>query len=334
MSQHDMNIANADFPTFRGDLNLALAALASSSAGPTAPATTYPSQLWFDETSNLLMVRNEGNTAWITVCELDPAANVTRFRGRAIRAVDANGLTLQTDEGTDRVTLTDDGRLGVGGSPAASTILDVQSTTRGFRPPVMTSAQRTAIASPVAGVFVYDTNLSAYVYWDGTQWVTIGSADDAGCVLWFAMSTPPAGFLKANGAAVSRTTYSRLFGKIGTTWGAGDGSTTFNLPDLRGEFIRGWDDARGIDTGRAFASAQTSQNLSHTHTATTDSAGAHTHTVQGFIAGGSGLTGGSIANGTATTSSAGAHTHTLTTAASGGTEARPRNVAMLACIKF
>lgn len=112
MSQHDMNIANADFPTFRGDLNAALAALASSSGGATAPATTYANQLWFDEANNLLKIRNEGNTAWITVCELDPAANVTRFRGRSVRAVDANGITLQTDEGTDRVTLTDDGRLG------------------------------------------------------------------------------------------------------------------------------------------------------------------------------------------------------------------------------
>ena len=78
----------------------------------------------------------------------------------------------------------------------------------------------------------------------------------SGAVLYFAGQTAPTGWLKANGAAVSRTAYAALFAAIGTTYGAGDGSTTFNLPDLRGEFMRGWDDGRGIDRGRAFGSAQ------------------------------------------------------------------------------
>ncbi|MCK9131735.1 phage tail protein [Haemophilus influenzae] len=63
-----------------------------------------------------------------------------------------------------------------------------------------------------------------------------------GEVAFFARTTPPSGWLKANGAAVSRTTYAALFAAIGTTFGAGDGSSTFNLPDLRGEFVRGLDD--------------------------------------------------------------------------------------------
>ena len=78
----------------------------------------------------------------------------------------------------------------------------------------------------------------------------------SGAVLYFAGQAAPTGWLKANGAAVSRTAYAALFAAIGTTYGAGDGSTTFNLPDLRGEFVRGWDDGRGIDHGRAFGSAQ------------------------------------------------------------------------------
>lgn len=77
-----------------------------------------------------------------------------------------------------------------------------------------------------------------------------------GAIAFFAKNTAPTGWLKANGAAVSRTTYAALFAAIGTTFGAGDGSTTFNLPDLRGEFLRGWDDGRGVDPGRTFASAQ------------------------------------------------------------------------------
>ena len=47
-----------------------------------------------------------------------------------------------------------------------------------------------------------------------------------------------------------------MFSTIGTTWGAGDGSSTFNLPDTRAEFIRGWDNSRGVDSGRSFATAQ------------------------------------------------------------------------------
>lgn len=78
----------------------------------------------------------------------------------------------------------------------------------------------------------------------------------SGSVTWFAAATAPTGYLKANGAAISRTTYAALFAVIGTTFGAGDGSTTFNIPDLRGEFIRGFDDGRGIDSGRAFGTAQ------------------------------------------------------------------------------
>lgn len=77
-----------------------------------------------------------------------------------------------------------------------------------------------------------------------------------GAVMAFAMSTPPDGWLKCNGQAVSRTTYATLFSAIGTTFGIGDGSTTFNVPDLRGEFVRGWDDERGVDSVRTFGSAQ------------------------------------------------------------------------------
>ena len=87
----------------------------------------------------------------------------------------------------------------------------------------------------------------------------------SGTVLYFAGQTAPAGWLKANGAAVSRTAYAALFAAIGTTYGLGDGRSTFNLPDLRGEFIRGWDDGRGVDTPRPMGSAQTDAVRQHYH---------------------------------------------------------------------
>ena len=77
-----------------------------------------------------------------------------------------------------------------------------------------------------------------------------------GMIAPFAMSTPPTGWLECNGATISRSTYATLFAAIGTTYGAGDGSSTFVLPDLRATFIRGFDNSRGIDTGRTFGSFQ------------------------------------------------------------------------------
>lgn len=168
------------------------------------------------------------------------------------------------------------------------------------------------------------TNLIDYL--NNLQTVPVGA------VAFFAANSVPSGWVKANGAALSRTTYAALFANIGTTYGAGDGTTTFNVPDLRGEFVRGFDDARGVDSGRVFGSAQGSANLSHTHT--TDSRGAHTHTVTSVSGdyGWANIGSGAHNVGTVTTSSAGAHTHTAQ--ASGGTEARPRNIALLACIKY
>lgn len=60
-----------------------------------------------------------------------------------------------------------------------------------------------------------------------------------GEIKYFAMNTPPSHCLACDGSAVSRTTYAALFAAIGTTWGAGDGSSTFNLPDLRNEWVQG-----------------------------------------------------------------------------------------------
>lgn len=78
----------------------------------------------------------------------------------------------------------------------------------------------------------------------------------SGAVMHFARATPPAGWLKANGATVSRALYPDLFAAIGTVFGAGDGATTFGLPDLRGEFIRSLDEARGVDPDRTLGSQQ------------------------------------------------------------------------------
>src|SRR6478736_3109040 len=117
-----------------------------------------------------------------------------------------------------------------------------------------------------------EVRLGSGMRWDNDAIDTNNIAE----VAYFASSTAPTGWLKANGAAISRTTYAKLFAAIGSTYGAGDGSTTFNLPDLRGEFLRALDDGRGVDTSRALGSAQAGQNLSHAHTVNDPS---HAHSI-------------------------------------------------------
>lgn len=164
---------------------------------------------------------------------------------------------------------------------------------------------------------------------------------DAGQVGYFAMATPPSGWLKRNGAAVSRTTYARLFAVIGTTFGAGDGSTTFNLPDGRATFDRGLDEGRNLDKGRVLGSFQGTQNANHTHGATTAVDGAHTHTMSFKLDRSPGDAGNAVFGDedyygtyTGSTSSAGAHNHAVTIGSSGGDESRPYNVAYLPCIRY
>lgn len=67
----------------------------------------------------------------------------------------------------------------------------------------------------------------------------VDSVSYIGCVIWCAGNVTPDNTIYCDGSAVSRTTYAELFAAIGTTYGAGDGSSTFNIPDLRGYFIRG-----------------------------------------------------------------------------------------------
>lgn len=90
-------------------------------------------------------------------------------------------------------------------------------------------------------------------------------ATPTGTIAYFAGDSAPAGWLKANGAQVSRSVYADLFAAISTRFGAGNGSTTFTLPDLRGVFLRGFDDGRGFDGGRVLGSLQNHNLAEHRH---------------------------------------------------------------------
>jgi microcystin-dependent protein len=191
-----------------------------------------------------------------------------------------------------------------------------------------------------------------------------------GLIGMFAMASPPSGWLRANGAAVSRTAYAALFSRIGLTYGAGDGASTFNLPDARGRFPRFLDDGRGIDAGRAIGSDQAGSLETHVHPTTVSAAGGHTpsgitstngnhyhQTYQGDLtpagvdySGGeeprNALHAGEASYSSKRTSADGDHSHGLvmnavpdhdhvvTIHATGGSETRPVNIAFFACIKY
>ena len=154
----------------------------------------------------------------------------------------------------------------------------------------------------------------------------------------FAMGTCPAGWAAANGAAVSRTvTYGGLYSAIGTTWGTGDGSTTFNVPDLRGTFLRGTgtNGTYGTAVGQAVGTYAADTYLNHSHTATSTDSG-HTHSYSNFQGpGGNGYGAGTQTSQTIQTGTGTANiTTTVATSTTGSTETKPKNYGVLFCIKY
>jgi microcystin-dependent protein len=149
----------------------------------------------------------------------------------------------------------------------------------------------------------------------GLKWATPAGGNPAGTVIFYAANAAPTGFLKANGAAVSRTTYADLFTAIGTTFGAGDGSTTFLVPDLRGRFARSWADDGSIDSGRAFGSNQEATSISDMDDGT--------------------VTESKVKNGDGTDGTINVNAVNVSTNRdSTYYKVRPVNTALLACIKF
>lgn len=170
------------------------------------------------------------------------------------------------------------------------------------------------------------------------------SADEAkfndcppGTVITLASQNIPTGYrlLKCNGAAYSRTAYAELFAAIGTFYGAGDGVNTFNVPDARGEFPRFADDGRGIDAGRVVGSKQTQQVLKHKHLSFGEATG-------GWIFGNSSTRGYMGTNGGIDWDNYLYFTNDGTEyldqnpnpTGTVGNENRPRNIALLACIRY
>jgi hypothetical protein len=125
-----------------------------------------------------------------------------------------------------------------GDTPDPSAILDVKSTTMGILIPRLTSAQRDAMPNKVEGLQIYNTSRKCIEIYTGTEWA---SQIPAGTIQIYAGDTTkiPTGWLLCRGQAIDRVQYKDLWDVIGIYWGQGNGNSTFNLPDLRGMFLRG-----------------------------------------------------------------------------------------------
>lgn len=175
--------------------------------------------------------------------------------------------------------------------------------------------------------------ISLFLSFSSWAQTTCDGVIPSGMVQAFARATCPIGWIKADGSAVSRTTKECLFLAIGTSHGRGDNSTTFNVPDYRGRFLRGVSEGSGLDpdansrtamatggnTGNAVGSVQGDVFGSHSHSYTNypsynlGSIGADANNPsRGNFGGG--------ANGT-------------TSGASGGNETRPKNANVVFCVK-
>ena len=376
----DYNIANASGASVRSDINAVLDAIKTCNSGGSDPANPEAFMLYVDTAdSNKLKIRNASNNGFTTIGSVNEASlglipkDGSIAMTGAFKISDGNqgapGLSFDSDPdtgffkvstnsigvttgGTKRFTV---GSYGIELRNGAQFEFRKNDNTffTAFSASDSISENRTYTLPSV----VVD---GGFLRTDANGNLSFATPDSVptGCVFCRAAASVPAGYLECNGAAVSRSTYSALFAVIGTTYGSGNGSSTFNLPDLRGEFVRGFDNGRGVDSGRSINNPQGSANQSHNHSygnnGITVSGANHAHNIRrislqpsilnvgitlgsgqgyqvGYANNNSGAGSGPVQN-SGNLSMTG--TVGITINNTGGNEARPRNVAMMYIIRI
>jgi microcystin-dependent protein len=218
-----------------------------------------------------------------------------------------------------------------------------------FAAPVV--EQESSVVTPSQGDIMFDYTSSTdgdFKGYNGSAWVNLGAGSGntipAGTILPFAGTSAPTGYLLADGSPVSRTTYATLFAAIGTAFGAGDGVNTFNVPDLRGRFLRGVDGGAGRDpnagtrtamntggnTGDAVGSVEADAFKSHGHNVLGNSGGGSVSTPGNSLS--VGLSGGTSGSGLSYWANANSGNPYIQ--ATGGSETRPINANVNFIIKY
>ena len=340
--------------------------LTVGSSAPTSPAP-YNGQLWVDTSTNPPVLKVY-NGASFTIVSFLPGSSVATSPSNSAPTSPVDGqLWLDKSQNPKELKIYDGANFirvdpqGITQTAGDARYLQLDSASGS--PTSAASYLRLAGGTLTGNLTLVGTpttnNMASNKKYVDDSIAGIPAATDltpAGTIIYTTMldftQTPPVpkvppGYLAADGSPVSRTTFAALFAAIQDYYGAGNGSTTFNVPDLRGEFIRGLDSGRGIDSGRGLGSAQGGQNASHNHsvTGTTSSKsltgsfrpGTHSQiNATGVFsdAGNVGSVEGHDAHNGRQINFNATHTHTFSaTTNSNGSEARPRNIALLACIK-
>ena len=376
MSQvSDYNIANASGASVRSDLNAVFDAIKTLNSGGSDPSNTAAFMPYVDTAdSNNLKIRNAANNGFTTVGSVDsanlgllpraggtmtgqlladdssgagsPALSFDGDTDTGIFRVGANTMGFAT-AGVERVEISDAGLDMSNGLP----IRFQDSSGAPFVALKSPSSVSSNVTFTLPGT---DGSAGEFLKTDGSGNLSFSIVQGvpSGAVFCIAVASVPSGYLECNGATVSRTTYAALFAVIGTQYGSTN-SSNFKVPDLRGEFVRGFDNGRGVDSGRSVASSQSAQNQSHNHSASaTSTAGAHSHSLNyqrkhvedtGTAAitdirreGGDGDGGSQTFTNDTTSGFMNNATVSVSTSVSignQGSEARPRNIAMMYVIK-
>ena len=379
MSQvSDYNIANASGASVRSDMNAVFDAIKTLNSGGSDPSNTAAFMPYVDTAdSNNLKIRNSSNNGFTTIGPVD-TANL----GLLPRAGGTMTGQLLGDDGSgasspaysfDNDTDTGMFRSGsntIGFSTAGTTrvsisnagldmtnALPIRFQDSSGAPFVGLKAPSSVSSNVTFTLPAADGNSGEFLKTDGSGALSFGAVTGVprGSVFCIAHTSIPSGYLECNGDALPDGTgtvqnitanFKPLRDLIGAT-----------LPDLRGEFIRGFDNGRNVDTGRSMLSQQTDQNKQHNHTATssvTDSghrhlpqtlnnmtsteAGGNTLAVNNTLIGnygsGSGTGLGPLGGRHFMQNTTTGITVATTTANDGGGETRPRNIAMMYIIKF
>ena len=313
----DYNLANQVGSTFRTEINNILGDIQTTNSGSSTPTTNAIGKLFVNTSNNTLNIcTNASNPTYLLLgkTDVENMGHATTVDPDFTGTIDSAGDIVMAGNGALKL-------------------------------PTGTSSNRPTAAT---GQIRFNTQTVEFEGYNGTAWGGLASGVPVGTILAHASNTPPSGFLECNGSNISRSTYATLFSTISTTFGVGDGSSTFALPDLRGQFIRGWANTGSTDASRVFGSTQTDQNKNHTHT--TDSttltgdvqAISQSYRMDGsasgvFTKGGNrnarlyGNAGGEAQCGSFSMDAT--HSHTIASSG-GGTEVRVKNVALMYIIKF
>jgi len=373
MSQvSDYNIANASGASVRSDLNAVFDAIKTLNSGGSDPSNTSAFMPYVDTAdSNNLKIRNAANDGFTTVGSINsanlgllpraggtmtgqlladdssgaasPALSFDGDTDTGIFRVGANTMGFST-AGVERVEISDAGLDMSNGLP-----IRFQDSSGA---PFVALKSPSSVSSNVTFTLPgSDGSAGEFLKTDGSGNLSFSVVQGvpSGAVFCIAVASVPSGYLECNGQSVSRTTFAALFAVIGTQYGANN-SSTFKVPDLRGEFIRGFDNGRGVDSGRSIATSQSHQHPQHNHNVSASSSSSvtdpgHKHTMN-FNLGNLISSGGAFGMkdsgtadrmNTATTGISVATTTSISQSNRGGTsnssETRPRNVAMMYIIK-